>query len=235
MENNETHGSGASSEYEIFKAIADFVIDLDSVYGSKYKSVSLYKRLVSKMSIVNEEPIRKHIAVFAEFCASNSAALEAGDLTALTQPLIKYSDRVFVQLDTIVAKADVETKSTILNHLLTINALVNSGDSKAIALLSKIGKRNTTDDLISNIINTVSESIDPRTTQDPMSAVMGLVSSGKFTGMISSMAQGVANGSVNPEDMLKKVTSMYMQVTKDDKDAPDINTIISSVTKSMGH
>lgn len=223
------------SEYEIFRAIADFIIDLDSVYGSKYKSVSLYRRLVSKMTVANEEPIRKHIAVFSQFCAANAAALESGDLSSLSQPLLKFSDRVFVQLDTILAKADAETTRTILTHLLTINALVHAGDSKALALLSSAGKRSPADDMISDIMRTVTESIDPGMSQDPLTAVMGLVSSGKFTSMISSMAQGVASGSVNPEDMLKKVTSMYMHVTKDDKDAPDINTIISSVTKSIGH
>jgi hypothetical protein len=219
-----------NSEYEIFKAIVDFIIDLDSVYGTKHKSISLYRRLVSKMSIVNIDPIRKHIAVFTKFCSENKSALESGDLGTLSQPLLKYSDRVFVQLDTVVAKSDSETNKIILKHLLTINALINSTDKSALALLSTRG--NDTDDVLSDLINTVTESIDPTST-DPMSAVMGLISSGKFTNMVSSMARGVASGSVNPEAMLKKVTSMYMQVTQDDKDAPDINTIISTVTKSI--
>ena len=223
-----------NSEYEIFKAIVDFIIDLDTVYGSKYKSISLYKRLVSKMSILNTDPIRKHIAVFAAFCADNKLALESGDMSNLPQPLLKYSDRVFVQLDTVVAKSDVETNKTILKHLLTINALINSSDKTAVALLSNANvSRNSTDDVLTDLINTVTESIDPRSGADPVSAAMGLISSGKLSNIISTMTTGVTNGTINTEAMLKKVTSMYMQVTKDDRDAPDINSIISTVTKSI--
>ncbi len=214
-------------EFTIFKAISDFVSDLNTVYGEKHKSIALYHRLVSKTTIVDKDPVRKHINVFARFCDANSKALEEKDAGNIVDPLIKYSDRVFVKLDTIMEHSDSDTRAAIWNHLLTINALIHPGE-RSLELLRT--SRASDEDFITDIIDAVSSNIDPTTTTNPMAAAMALVSSGKLTDIISSMSDKFASGTLDPETMLKKVSSMYSKMTEGDKDAPDIGTIISSIT-----
>ncbi len=214
-------------EFTIFKAISDFVSDLNTVYGEKHKSIALYHRLVSKTTIVDKDPVRKHINVFARFCDANSKALEEKDAGNIVDPLIKYSDRVFVKLDTVMEHSDSDTRAAIWNHLLTINALIHPGE-RSLELLRT--SRASDEDFITDIIDAVSSNIDPTTTTNPMAAAMALVSSGKLTDIISSMSDKFASGTLDPETMLKKVSSMYSKMTEGDKDAPDIGTIISSIT-----
>jgi len=215
-------------EFAIFKAISDFVADLNTVYGEKHKSIALYHRLVSKTTILDKDPVRKHIGVFTRFCDANSKALEEKDANRIVDPLIKYSDRVFVKLDTIMEHSDSETRAAIWNHLLTINALIYPGE-RSLELL-RTSREASDDDFITDIIDAVSSNIDPTTNTNPMAAAMALVSSGKLTDIISSMSDKFASGTLDPEAMLKKVSSMYSKMTEGDKDAPDIGTIISSIT-----
>lgn len=220
-------------DFTIFKAISDFVSDLYTVYGEKHKSIALYHRLVSKTTIVDKDPVQKHIAVFTRFCDANSKALEERDASKIVDPLIKYSDRVFVKLDTIMEHSDKETRTAIWNHLLTINALIHPGE-RSLELL-KTSSEAGDDDFITDIIDAVSSNIDPVTNANPMAAAMALVSSGKLTDIISSMSDKFASGTLDPEALLRKVSGMYSKMTEGDKDAPDIGTIISSITGNERH
>lgn len=221
----------STKTYEIFKAIVDFVVDLDTVFGQRHRSISLYRRLVSKMSEANAEPVRKHVELFAQFCAENIEALESGDLQRLAQPLLKYSDRVYIQLDTLAAHAEPSVAKTILEHLLTINALINSTDGKALALLN--ASRPSVDTILDELLATVSDTIDPAAASNPAAAAMSLISSGKIASLISTMTRGVQDGSFSTETMIKKLTSIYSKATENDKNAPDISTIFDNVQKSL--
>ena len=48
----------------IFKAISEFVFDLELVFGKTHKEVLLYKRLLSKTTILNEGPVKRHVNYF---------------------------------------------------------------------------------------------------------------------------------------------------------------------------
>lgn len=225
-----TERNMSTKTYEIFKAIVDFVVDLDTVFGQRHRSISLYRRLVSKMSEANAEPVRKHVELFTQFCAENAEAFETGDLQRLAQPLLKYSDRVYIQLDMLAAHAEPCVAKTILEHLLTINALINT-DSKALALLN--ASRPSVDTILDELLTTVSNTIDPAAASNPAAAAMSLISSGKIASLISTMTRGVQDGSLSTETMIKKLTSIYSKATENDKNAPDISTIFENVQKSL--
>ena len=48
----------------IFKAISNFVRDLNDSFGTKQRSLQLYSRLISKTKIIHEGPIKKHVDTF---------------------------------------------------------------------------------------------------------------------------------------------------------------------------
>lgn len=221
-----------TQRFTIFKAIVDFINDLDIVFGKQYKTVALYKRLVVKTTIIHEIPVNKHINTFKEFLENNIEALETKNNSKILSPIIKYSDRVFINIQTLLSKSDNETASAIWNHLLNINTLINPSEKSLVLFKESINSQSENDeDFIQDIINTVTDSIDPNSVSDPMSAAMSLINSGKLTNIMSSMTEKFTNGTLNPEQMLKKVTQMYTNVTQGHTDAPDINSIISSLNK----
>ncbi len=213
--------------FSVFKAIADFVVDLDTVFGSENKPIAFYKSLVEKTTIIHEKPVLKHIELFKTFCTENISALTERDSSKLKQATIAYSERVFINVQQVLTGGNKETRDAIWKHLLTINALINPTED-ALVLLQSSDKRNS-DDLIQDIIDTVTENVDPSSTGDPIAAAMRLVNSGKLASIITNLTEQFTNGTLNPEAMLKKVTQMYSNVTQGDSNAPDISSLLSSI------
>ena len=62
-----------------FKAIINFVNDLNSLFGETQHSLKLYQHLITKTTFAHDKPILKHIEAFTNYCASNMEALSNKD------------------------------------------------------------------------------------------------------------------------------------------------------------
>lgn len=218
----------------IFKAISEFVFDLELVFGKTHKEVLLYKRLLSKTTILNEGPVKRHVTIFKSFIDSNLTAITEKSSDKLTTHKLVYSERVFIDLYTLLKECDKDTETAVWNHLLKINALVNPSE-QSLALtsfLSNTTPSNGEDDLLTDLISTVKDSLTGETVTNPMETAMSLVSSGKLSNIISTMTQKFSTGALNPEDLLKKVMNIYTTETQGNEDAPDINQFISSIVNT---
>lgn len=221
----------------IFKAISEFVFDLELVFGKSHKEVLLYKRLLSKTTILNEGPVKRHVNIFKTFIDSNISAITEKCSDKLVTHKLIYSERVFIDLYTLLKECDKDTETAVWNHLLKINALINPSE-QSLALTSFLtnSQNNTSaggdDDLLSDLITTVKDSLTGETVTNPMETAMSLVSSGKLSNIISTMTQKFSSGALNPEDLLKKVMNIYTTETQGNEDAPDINQFISSIVNT---
>lgn len=218
----------------IFKAISEFVFDLELVFGKTHKEVLLYKRLLSKTTILNEGPVKRHVNIFKTFIDSNLTAISEKCTDKLTTNKLVYSERVFIDLYTLLKECDKDTETAVWNHLLKINALINPSE-QSLALtsfLSNTSPSNGEDDLLTDLISTVKDSLTGETVTNPMETAMSLVSSGKLSNIISTMTQKFSTGALNPEDLLKKVMNIYTTETQGNEDAPDINQFISSIVNT---
>lgn len=193
-----------------FKAISNFVIELGTEFAKKQRSLALYKRLVEKTTLVHEQPILKHISAFRKFCIDNREALEHRDETKLVNKKIVYSERVFIGIDTILKMADNDTKSVIWDHLLTITAIVDP-TSKAKQLLQQASissdSKGPEQDFLMNIFEKVEQHVDPNST-NPMQAISGILNSGVFTELISSMSENVDSGQLDLGRLMGTVQSL---------------------------
>jgi len=222
----------------IFKAISEFVFDLDLVFGKTHKEVLLYKRLLSKTTILNEGPVKRHVNIFKTFIDSNISAIIEKCTDNLATHKLVYSERVFIDLYTLLKECDKDTETAVWNHLLKINALINPSE-QSLALTSFLNNHSKStlssageDDLLSDLITTVKDSLTGETVSNPMETAMSLVSSGKLSNIISTMTQKFSSGALNPEDLLKKVMNIYTTETQGNEDAPDINQFISSIVNT---
>ena len=194
-----------------FRAISNFLTDVSEAITGKYKPLALYNRLISKTTIVNEEPILKHVNLFKDFCKDNRKALEEQDLSSLKNPRISYSERVYFDIGHIFKITNKVDHSAIWKHLLIISTLTDKeGNSKNILKeMSTNTQKPTTNEtnFINNMVEKVGESIDPNTS-NPMDAVSSIMSSGIFNDLVNDMSGGIEKGDMNIGGLMGVVQNM---------------------------
>ena len=190
-----------------FQSIVKFVEDLSTEFGNKQHSLVLYNRLVSKTKITHQDAVKRHLQAFHEFVTKNGEAIIEKNISKLRNPIIFYSNKVNIKTDEIFKMADKQTTEVIWKHLLVI---MNSLDpnTKALNVLKKSLEEKTHEsEFLSSLVSKIENTVDPSTT-DPMSAIMGLMSNGVFTDVISSMNSGMQNGTLDMGKLFNTVQGM---------------------------
>ena len=223
----------------VFKAIANFTQALSEEFGKKQHSLALYCRLINKTTLAHDAPIKKHISSFTSFCISNRDAITSKDHTKLVDSIIKYSDKVFINMKHIFNLADSDTQSVIWSHLLTISALVDS-TSNAKEILKSLDILKQTDsseesDFLSKLMEKIESHIDPNAT--PMQAMASIMSSGILGDLIGGMNSGLSDGSLNLPKIMASVQKMITKMsskTGNTKGGEDAMNMINGLMGMMG-
>ena len=221
-----------------FKAISNFTECLDEVFGKTQRSLKLYSHLLQKTTLSHVKPIQKHITCFTEFCVKNRDCILEKN-TNLNVDLIKYSDRVYINMKKIFKEADTETKEIIWKHLLTISAIVDPA-GKAKKLLEESAKSGGNEaNFLNDIIGKVEKHVKPGETSNPMEAVSSIMSSGIFTELLGGMGNGLQNGSLNLGKLMGTVQNMVgslssqMNQSENSENMPDLNGMLGMLTPML--
>jgi len=190
-----------------FDYINKFVGDLCDTFGSKQHSLLLYNRLLGKTSLKHGDSIRKHVKSFSEFCQKNHQAIMKKDATILVNPIISYSKKVNIKMDEIFKMSDSETTSVIWQHLLVITNSIDPSEEAMEILKKSLEEKSNEGEFFSNLVKKIENNVDPNS-NDPMSAIMGLMNSGVFTDLISNMNSGMQDGSLNIGKLFGTVQGM---------------------------
>lgn len=186
-----------SSDLKNFQNIVKFVEDLASEFGSKQHSLILYNRLLSKTKITHHVAIKKHLNAFSGFISKNSENILKKNSSKLVDTTIYYSDKVNIKLDEIFKLADKDSTEIIWKHLLVITMGLKP-DTKAVDVLKKtLGEKSNETEFLTNIVSKIENSVNLNENSDPTSAMLGILSSGVMTDLISSMNSGINSGNLN--------------------------------------
>lgn len=221
-----------------FKAISNFVNELEEIFAKKHRPLKLYARLVNKTTFSHEKAMNKHIQAFNKFCVSNRQSI-IDNSKDLELTLISYSNRVFINMEEIFKLTDKDTEKMIWQHLLYISALVDpAGKAKEILKQNmKTGKTgNSEANFLTDIIDKVEKNVDPNA--NPMEAVSSIMQSGIFTDLIGSMNNGISNGSLDMGKLMGAVQGMVGQLgekTSGDPDAENAMNMINTMMGNMGN
>jgi len=231
-----------------FKAICNFVKELEGVFGKSHKPLKLYNRFLSETKFLNEQSITKNLKVFNVFCAENRTAFETKDFSKFKNSVIQYSPKLFIDMNFIFNKADTETKEVIWRHLLTISAIVDPA-GKAKQILKE--ETSAESDFISNLITKVEKNVKPDS--NPMEAIstimqsgllnelMGDISSnekkldmGKLLGTVQKMVSGLS-GQVGDDPQAKQAFGMINNMMSgiQNGQAPDMAGMMGMMTSMM--
>jgi len=180
----------------IFKTISTFVNELSGIFSSQNHPLKLYQRLINKTTVNHEKTIEKHILAFRKFCISNRDLILSKNISKLSsvESKIEYSDKVFIDFESIFKSADKDTTMVIFDHLLTISALVDP-TSKAKEIL-KNDEKSKEADFLSTMIEKVEENVDINSS-NPMDVVNSIMSSGVFNDLLSNMNNSLQDGSLD--------------------------------------
>ena len=223
----------------VFKAIANFTQALSEEFGKKQHSLALYCRLINKTTLAHDAPIKKHISSFTSFCISNRDAITSKDHTKLVDSIIKYSDKVFINMKHIFNLADSDTQSVIWSHLLTISALVDSSSNakeilKSLDILKECDSAEESD-FLSKLMEKIESHVDPNAT--PMQAMASIMSSGILGDLIGGMNSGLSDGSLNLPKIMASVQKMITKMsskTGNTKGGEDAMNMINGLMGMMG-
>lgn len=192
----------------VFRLISKFVNELATEFGSKTKSLKLYKRLLSRTTLTHEEQIKKHVEAFRVFCFENRDALQNKNNELFKNDILNFSNNVFIDFKTIFKYADEDAKNVIWKHLLFISAYVDpAGKAKEVL---KSDKTNKEANFLSDILDKVETNVSPDA--NPFEAMTSIMQSGVFTELISNMNNGIQDGSLDLGKLIGNVQQMCTSI-----------------------
>ena len=192
----------------LFKAISSFVTNLNECYGPVQKTLQLYARLISKTTLVDEAPIKRHIDAFQTFCQMNKEAILEKNNAKFVEERISYNERVYIDMAQIFRKAQTSEKRIIWQHLLSICALVDPRSKAKETLKDFINTENSgkEEEFLSDIFDRVGNNIESE--GNPLQAVGNLMSSGIFTDIVGTMSSGLESGDLDLGKLMGSMQGM---------------------------
>lgn len=232
------------SKLKAFNAISCFVQDLNENFGQKYKPVALYNRLIEKTTIRDHAAINKHIEAFKTFYMENPNYLDKKELKM--DAVIKYSDRVYIKLASVLEKSEPEAHDIIYKHLATIYTILNIGTEKSLQLLNKL-KKETDDSKIPSleemelqvpqtnegnfVKNTLTEMQGhlKTTNGNPAEMITSMMQSGFFQKFMGDMQSGITNGNINLPNLMSTVQQVISQNMPEGEEGEQVKNIIGGM------
>lgn len=228
-------------DYPIFNCIQTFINELGECYSEVNEPLALYKHLLSKTTINHTKAVEKHINIFREFCIENRIAIEKNDEEVFKQPLIKYSDKVYVDISDIFKIADNNDKDIIWKHLLVLSAYLDK-DSISKDILTADSKKESESSMdntkennfISNMIDDITKKIDLPEDKDNLNigdVMQKMISSGAVNDIFTTVQTEMASGNLDLNSLLSSAQNLMN--AESPEGGPDMNNLVNDVMSSL--
>ncbi len=220
-----------------FQTVLEFVCDLQECFGSDkhefIRPLNLYHRLISKMSLRDDELILRHLNVFKDFCISNREQIRARDKDLRTKR-IEFTDRIYIDMGYIFRKTDEDSEESIWQYLLAISAYLDP-DNKTKELLQQLRQEDSQE---GNFLASMMDSFSPLLQGmagsseggvNPMDMMGSLMGSDLFSKMFSSFGGG--DSKLDMGQLIKSVSGIMENVKNEIEKSDD--PVIKQFTQMM--
>ncbi len=225
----------------IFQSICLFIKDLYNEFVKdkpihKYIEIELYNHLLEKTGLSNTIPIQKHIQGFKVFFEKNKEAMELLDVLKINEPVIRYSSKVFINIQSLLSSSSQETSLAIWKHLLYI---WNQIDPSCVAKqLLKDTDDSCESVFITNMFDKVSQAVNTQNvsnSDNPMGIAMQLMSSGVFTDIMSGMSTEMSSGKFDMNKMFGSVTTLLTKLSPDGTVPLELTNMINMIKPMLNN
>jgi len=207
--------SNTSKNTKIFKAIVEFVDQLNDVFGKEDINVNKCYKILVKTSLTNRKVIDRHLVIFHSFLEMNRMPILGRVHTEFPEQSICLTERIKMNMKEIIEKADESTRKIIWQHLFNIMFLFNPEDELVknelkLSIANNDTRENKflmdTFSKFENVMKSNTENGDE--VKDPMSMMSGLLQSGFLNEMIGSINNGVNKGDLNIKSLIGTVQNL---------------------------
>lgn len=205
------------NDEKIFDQIVVFIQSLQENYGQYFYEIKLYNLLLENTGIIHQVQRKKHIDIFQNFLQENKIAILEQNLNKLNENYIKYSDKIYININSIFDKATDDDRDTIWEHLLVLLALTVP-DSKAENILTLKKPTHNLPNPVSeenpfkNIFENITQQLENTNFNEsnPMDIVGNIINSGIVNDIFKSLpipndAINDANQTFDMNEMMKTV------------------------------
>ena len=189
---------------ELFSAFKTFVDALNTYRWSETKSLHLYSHLLSKITSEHTGAINKNCEIIRKFITINKIAIEEQDENKFSEIFIKYSDKVFINIQEIFNQCndDNETKELVWKHLLTLSIKSSNNNDKALEKLKQLNSLNLNFDLdkITSMLNEdspVAPILQHFGGDKLLPALRSIITSNNFKNLIEDVKDKINNGDID--------------------------------------
>lgn len=225
-------------EVKTFKAISDFISDLHTCFPNR-KDISLYNRLVEKITFRDTGSMLKHITAFKLFFQNNPKFLVTRAISQGSK--ISYNERIFINFDVVWKNTNKSEKEVLYKHLTTIFTILNIGNPEADEALQILRKENEPASLIPNdtkegqfindTINELESQMGDLNADNPMEMVGTLMQSGFLNKFVGDLQNKFESGEMDMQKLLGSVTGIIQETSADN---PEANDMINNTMKMLG-
>jgi len=202
----------SGDELYAFQTIQDFINSLYDFFGSKCHSLSLYQRLLSKMTFQESDLIERHLKTFRNFCIANRTGLTQKDITAFTQTKISFSDRIYIDLDYVFRQSDDDTHKVVWEYLLLISALLDP-ENKTKELLKDLKKNQGVDgEFLGDMMSTISSQLGSNPSGNPMEMIGSMLNSDVLGTLTSSLQSNLESGQLDLGKLMGTMQGLVQKV-----------------------
>lgn len=222
-------------EDKIYNQIVCFIQSLQENYGQYFYEIKLYNLLLENTGIMHQVQRKKHVDIFQSFLQQNKIAILEQNKGKLNENYIKYSDKIYININSILDKATEDDRDTIWEHLLVLLALTvpdsNAGDVLTLkkpthSIVNPVTEENP----FKNIFQNLSQQLENTNFEEtnPMDIVGNIMNSGIMNDIFKSLpipndAMNDANQSFDMNDMMRTVQDIMSKMQENNTQFPASN------------
>lgn len=186
---------------QVFGAIVDFVSSLSENYGKTYHNLALYSLLLERTGIYHTEQVEKHISIFRTFLLQFQEEIKTNKLTDMTEYKISYSEKIFIDITSILSSAKEDDLIIIREHLLTLLCLICPETQAKSIILRENEKHNLPqspimeNNLMSNIFSSISKQVENKDASNlnPTEILGDMISNGTVNEIFQSLSSSFSS------------------------------------------
>ena len=222
IKNTNTSNEKQRNNVSIFSAITDFISCIAETYANsgKFHELELYQVLIENTRIVHKEQINHHISLFRDYFRNNMDCILEKDLTKLSDSNIQYSEKVYINLKSIVDISTDDDKKIILEHMMVLVALLCPEEERVMDIIKKATTTSSSPATGSNLFETIFKQVNDSIAnsggddENPMALLGNLLQSDFMNNIVDSIGSNLENNNnLDLSDMMQSLTGMISSVT----------------------
>ena len=235
----------------------ELINNMYSTFETPNKQIELFHTFLKNLKESDTTRIDKLFTTISDFCIINRVAITNQDHNVFQQPLLKYSNKIYMNIKNILLNVDESNKKTIWTYLLKLSAYTDPAGNAKNTLKEIMNSSSSTNQpqesfnfenifeteenehvkqLMKDILEFAStefKNID--TNQNPLDIVVIILGSPKFKQILENIKTCLKNGSLDISKILILFKKIISSIQSSQDNPSNLNGILDLLTPLLGN